>query len=222
MKPGIFIIEKFYPMRAGMSVSRSAKLVPLNAVSRGNASVTWFSIGAGTSILPECYDTWVFYLGEAGEGVFRRPNADIMKFGKGDLLAVSSNTLCGVESRSGLLYTEIIMQREIIMNESIKSGEVLSLKELVSYEKDSLVNIDLVKNDAMKMALMAFDEGTGLQPHRAPGNAIVTALEGSAVIGYEGVDYEISEGESFRFEKNGLHSVTAKGRFKMSLILVLD
>ena len=47
-----------------------------------------------------------------------------------------------------------------------------------------------------------------LQPHRATGNAIIFALEGKAVIGYEGKDYPIEAGENFRFEKNGLHSVT--------------
>ena len=74
----------------------------------------------------------------------------------------------------------------------------------------------------MKFVLMAFDEGTGLPPHRAPGNAIVFALEGNATIGYEGRDYELHAGECFRFEKNGLHSVTANGRFKMALLLVLE
>lgn len=29
-------------------------------------------------------------------------------------------------------------------------------------------------------------------------------------------------GQSFRFEKNGLHSVTANEKFKMSLLLVLE
>ena len=64
--------------------------------------------------------------------------------------------------------------------------------------------------------------GTGLTPHRAPGNAILTALDGKATIGYEGHDYELTAGQSFRFEKNGLHSVTANAKFKMSLLLVLE
>ena len=38
----------------------------------------------------------------------------------------------------------------------------------------------------MKFVLMAFDAGTSLPPHRAPGNAILTALEGKAIIDYEG------------------------------------
>ena len=74
----------------------------------------------------------------------------------------------------------------------------------------------------MLFVLMAFVEGSGGSPHRAPGNAILTALEGKAIIGYEGQDYELTAGQSFRFDKNGLHSVTAQGRCKMSLLLVLE
>lgn len=34
--------------------------------------------------------------------------------------------------------------------------------------------------------------------------------------------FSLGAGESFRFDKNGLHSVTAQGKFKMSLLLVLE
>ena len=108
------------------------------------------------------------------------------------------------------------------MNNIIKSGEVMKLKDLISYEEGSISNLDVVSNDTIKFVLMAFDERTGLTPHRAPGNAIIFALEGKATIGYEGKDYKLSEGENFRFDKNGLHSVTADGKFKMGLLLVLE
>lgn len=71
------------------------------------------------------------------------------------------------------------------MNNIVKSGEVMKLKDLISYEEGSIANLDVVSNGTMKFVLMAFDEGTGLTPHRAPGNAIVFALEGKATIGYE-------------------------------------
>ena len=100
------------------------------------------------------------------------------------------------------------------MNNIIKSGEVMKLKDLISYEEGSINNLDVVSNDTIKFVLMAFDERTGLTPHRAPGNAIIFALEGK--------DYKLSEGENFRFDKNGLHSVTADGKFKMGLLLVLE
>lgn len=107
------------------------------------------------------------------------------------------------------------------MNDLLHAGEVSQLKNLISYEEGSIANLDITSNDTMKFVLMAFDEGTGLSPHRAPGNAIVFALEGDAVIGYEGTDYPLHAGEVFRFAKDGLHSVTANGKFKMALLLVL-
>ena len=108
------------------------------------------------------------------------------------------------------------------MNNIIKAGQPTALKDLISYEEGSIANLDIVHADNMKFVLMAFDEGTGLTPHRVPGNAILTALEGKAIIGYEGKNYELNAGESFRLDKNGLHGVTAQGRIKMSLLLVLE
>ena len=34
--------------------------------------------------------------------------------------------------------------------------------------------------------------------------------------------YKLNAGESFRLDKNSLHGVMAQGRFKMSLLLVLE
>ena len=144
----------------------------------------------------------------------------------GELLVLPSKTLCGTLADSdgnGMIYTEIILKKEqFTMNNIIKAGQPTALKDLISYEEGSIANLDIVHADNMKFVLMAFDEGTGLTPHRAPGNAILTALEGKAIIGYEGRDYELNAGESFRFDKNGLHSVTPQGKFKMSLLLVIE
>ena len=108
------------------------------------------------------------------------------------------------------------------MNEILKSAEIFSLKDMIDYEKDSIANMDLVSDGNVKFMILSFDEGCALSEHRAPGNALLFALEGKAVIGYEGKQYPIKAGENFRFDKNGLHSVTADGRFKMALLLVKE
>lgn len=82
--------------------------------------------------------------------------------------------------------------------------------------------MDLVHNDKMKFVIMIFDEGTGLSEHAAPGEALLFALEGEAVIGYEGEKHTLKAGESFKFDKFGKHSVTATKKFKMALLLVLE
>ena len=210
---GSFTVSQMRPMRDGMTISRSAKI----------HGVTWFSLGKGTDISRESYDSAALYLCAEGRGEFLiGEEAREVILSPGELLIVPDKTLCGVKSPSGVVYTEIIANKEITMNNNIHSGEALKLANLISYEEGSITNMDVVHTDNMKFVLMAFDAGTGLSPHRAPGNAIVTALEGNAIIGYEGKDYPVSAGESFRFDKNGLHSITANERFKMSLLLVLE
>ena len=216
----IFRIEELRPIRDGFTISRDMKLGDVT-------KVTLFSIGKDTSISQESYDRTTMYLGAFGKGeMIIGDNAEKMTLLPGHALIVPARTLCGVESDSGMVYTEIILEnnaeKEIIMNQNVKANEVFELKNLINYEEGSIANMDVVSNPSMKYVLMAFDEGTGLTPHRAPGNAIVFALEGTATIGYERTDYEISEGECFKFEKNGLHSVTANGKFKMALLLVLE
>ena len=212
-----FTLSQVRPIRDAMTVSRPAGL-------GREVPVTWFSLGAGTSITPESYDCTTLYLGGEGTGSFVLGEDGCEAAMKpGQLLRVPPKMLCGSKTDSGMIYTEIILKREnFTMNSAIKAGQPTELKNLISYEEGSIANLDLVHADNMKFVLMAFDEGTGLTPHRAPGNAILTALEGKAIIGYEGKDYELNAGESFRFDKNGLHSVTPQGKFKMSLLLVME
>ncbi len=215
-KSGKFRASDRRPIRPEMTVSRPE-------MAGDNVFVTWFSLGADTSISPETYDVPVLYLGSEGDTAFLLGEGGARVLLKpGELLYVPGGTLCGTETAVGSIYTECIIRKEIQMNKAVKAGEAITLKNLISYEEGSIANLDIVHTDDMKFVLMAFDEGTGLTPHRAPGNAILTALEGKAIIGYEGENYELNAGECFRFEKNGLHSVTPQGRFKMSLLLVLE
>ena len=216
MSDRIFTIAQKRPVRPEMTVSRPAGFGTKN-------SVTWFSLGAGTTITPESYDRPSLYLGAEGSGaLILGEDARRVPLSPDTLIFVPAKTLCGAAADTGVVYTEIIPEKEFLMNNIIHSGEAVELKNLISYEEGSIANLDLAHTDNMKFVLMAFDEGTGLTPHRAPGNAILTALEGKAIIGYEGKDYELTAGQSFRFDKNGLHSVTAQGKFKMSLLLVLE
>ena len=108
------------------------------------------------------------------------------------------------------------------MNEAIKAGEVFRLAEIVPYQDGKIVNMDVVYNDKMKFVIMAFDAGTELSEHAAPGEALIFVLDGEGVIGYEGKEHPIKAGENFRFAKAGIHSVKAAKRFKMALLLTLE
>ena len=191
---GVFTVEQLRPIKDGMTISRDAKMGQTTAV-------TFFSLGNDTSISQERYDVTSIYIGAKGTADFligdqvkKEPVSD------GDCLIIPGGTLCGVETATGTVYTEIIIKKEndVQMNNIVKSGEVMKLKDLISYEEGSIANLDVVSN------------------------GIIFALEGKATIGYEGKDYTLSAGENFRFDKNGLHSVTAQGKFKMALLLVLE
>lgn len=127
-----------------------------------------------------------------------------------------------MRTAQGSVNTEMSVRKESMMNEAIKAGEVFRLRDLISYEEDKIMNMAVVDNDKMKLVVMAFDEGTRLSEHAAPGEAIVFALDGEGVIEYEGQEHLIKAGENFHFAKAALHSVKATKKFKMALIIALD
>ena len=154
-----FTLSQVRPIRDAMTVSRPSGLgygVP----------VTWFSLGAGTSITPEYYDCTTLYLGGEGNGKFLLGvDGQEVSVKPGEVLYVPPKTLCGTKTDSGMIYTEIILKKEnFTMNNIIKAGQPTELKNLISYEEGSIANLDIAHADNMKFVLMAFDEGTGLTP----------------------------------------------------------
>ena len=108
------------------------------------------------------------------------------------------------------------------MNENIKDTNVFKLKDLVSYEDGQLNKFFVERNDHVRFALMAYDKGVELSRHAACGDAIVFALEGNAIITYQGKKHEIKEGENFHFKKGIEHSIKANSKFKMALVVVVE
>ena len=213
-KGGLFKFAEEYRIKDELTISTKLGL--------SDAPITYFRLGSGTDISKESYDCPVVYIGTDGSGSFHLNEDDDVKMSENDMLYVAPKTLCGMSAGKGggLAYIEILLEKEINMNSALKAGEVTKLKNLLDYEKGSITNLDLIGQDNLKFMIMAFDEGCYLSEHRAPGEAIVFALEGKGIINYEGTDYEVNEGDNFKFDKNALHSVKAVGRFKMALLLV--
>ena len=136
--------------------------------------------------------------------------------------------LNGLERETRLMSLDSIRERQIkvytenrVKNIS-ENSITFKLADLVPYQDGKIVNMDVVHNDKMKFVVMTFDEGTWLSEHAAPGEALIFALDGEAVIGYEGKNHRIKAGENFHFAKGGLHSVKAEKKFKMALLLTLE
>lgn len=113
-----FTLSQVRPIRDAMTVSRPSGL-------GHGVPVTWFSLGAGTSITPEYYDCTTLYLGGEGNGRFLLGvDGQEVSVKPGEVLYVPPKTLCGTKTDSGMIYTEIILKKEnFTMNNIIKAGQ---------------------------------------------------------------------------------------------------
>ena len=208
------------------SIAKDNAPVPGCTISKeihsGENYITYFSLARNTDISAEIYPYHKLLIVADGSMEVYGTDGFSKKLETGDFIITYTGTPMGMRSSEGAVYTEISIRRDDTMNEAIKAGEVFKLAELVPYVDGKIVNMDVVHNDKMKFVVMAFDEGTGLSEHAAPGEAIIFALGGEGVIGYEGKDHPIKAGENFHFAKAGLHSVKATKKFKMALLLTLE
>lgn len=192
------------------------------AVHSGVNDVIYFSLAKNTDISAEIYPYYKLLIVADGNMEVYGTDGFSKKVETEESIVTLIDTPIGVRTSEGTVYTEITIRKEDVMNKAIKAGEVFKLAELVPYAEGKIVNMDVVHNDSMKFVVMAFDEGTGLSEHAAPGEAIIFALDGEGIIGYEGNEYPIKAGENFHFAKAGLHSVKATKKFKMALLLTLE
>lgn len=208
------------------SIAKDNATVPGCTISKevhsGENYITYFSMAKNTDISAEIYPYHKMLIVADGSLEVYGSDGFLKKLETGDSIMTYTDTPMGMRSSEGAVYTELSVRREDAMNEAIKAGEVFKLAELVPYADGKIVNMDVVHNDKMKFVVMAFDEGTGLSEHAAPGEAIIFALDGEGVIRYEGKDHPIKVGENFHFAKAGLHSVKATKKFKMALLLTLE
>ena len=208
------------------SIAKDNAPVPGCTISKeiygGENAMTYFSLAKNTDISAEIFPSHKILIVADGSVVVYGNDGFWQKLRSGDSILTLADTPMGMRTDEGAVYTELLVRKEDSMNEIIKAGEVFKLAELVPYAEGKIVNMDVVHNDKMKFVLMAFDAGTGLSEHAAPGEALIFALDGEGVIGYEGKDHPIKAGENFHFAKAGLHSVKATKKFKMALLLTLE
>ena len=209
----VFSIAKDNQPVTGCTISRE--------VYSGENHIIYFSLAKNTDISAEIYPYYKLLIVADGSMEVYGTEGFSKSLHTGECMITPTDAPIGMKTSEGAVYTEISIRRNDTMNEAIKAGEIFKLADLVPYVDGKIVNMDVAHNDKMKFVVMAFDEGTGLSEHAAPGEALIFALDGEGVIGYEGKDHPIKAGENFHFAKAGLHSVKATKRFKMALLLTL-
>lgn len=208
------------------SIARDNQPVPGCTISKavhcGTNDVIYFSLAKNTDISAEIYPYYKLLIVADGSMEVYGADGFSKKVETEESIVTLTGTPMGIRTSEGAVYTEIMIRQEDMMNEAMKAGEVFKLAELVPYAEGKVVNMDVAHNDKMKFVVMAFDKGTGLSEHAAPGEAIIFALDGEGIIGYEGKEHPIKAGENFHFAKAGLHWVKATKKFKMALLLTLE
>ena len=211
----IFSITKDNPAVEGCTVSKS--------IYRAKGyDFTYFSLAEYTDISAETYEYPKICIVNSGKMEVYTSDNEIWKLSTDESIVLPMGKPVGMRTETGCIYTEIAIRKESNMNKVLETGKVLKLTDLLPYQEGRIVNMDLINYEKLKFVIMSFDEGTGLSEHSAPGEALIFALDGNGIIGYEGQEHKIKAGENFKFAKNGKHYVKADGKFKMALLLTLE
>ena len=211
----IFSITKDNPAVLGCTVFK-------NIYSENGYDINYFSLAENTDISAETYEYPKICIVNSGEMEVYTSDNEVWKLSTDESIVLPMGKPVGMRTSKGCIYTEIAIKKESNMNKALEAGKVLKLADLLPYQEGRIVNMDLINDEKLKFVIMSFDEGTGLSEHSAPGEALIFALDGQGIIGYEGQEHKIKAGENFKFAKNGKHYVKADGKFKMALLLTLE
>ncbi|MCR5382208.1 MAG: cupin domain-containing protein [Lentisphaeria bacterium] len=211
----VFSIAKDNPAVPGCTVSKEV-------LHDRDSYIAYFSLAEETDISAETFPYYKLLVVAEGDMEVFSSDGGLWLMAAGDCLVTPTGIPIGMRSSNGVVYTEVSINRSNEMNKTIKAGEVFKLAELVPYQEGRIVNMDVLSTETMKFVVMSFDAGTGLSEHAAPGEALIFALDGEGIIGYEGKEHVIHAGENFHFAKGGAHWVKATSRFKMALLLTLE
>lgn len=209
-KGKILTLEEVIPIKDNQTISK--KLVDLY-----NLHILLMSLDQNTSISPEFYAEERLYFVLKGELKFN--NERLLN---NELILFEKNKLFDIETREKSIFLEIAINLEEEEMKNIDKGKKIKLVDYLDYVDGGIANIDFVSKDKFKVVLLAFDAGEGLKPHKAPGDALVVALEGKAKLLVGDKEIEIESGEQIVFPENVIHNVTAITKFKMMLILSID
>ena len=92
--------------------------------------------------------------------------------------------------------------------------------EIAEIPPDSIVSRSIYQDDTCKVVLFGFSAGQELSEHTASKPAILHVLDGSALLTLGDEAHEVSDGAWVHMQANLSHSVEAKTRLIMLLILI--
>lgn len=184
-----------------------------------NTTVSAFALAAGTSISAEIYQYHKIIIVLAGTLTITTEKGAAEKLNSGDSFITWVNRPVGVQTDKGCVYAEFCLTKDAQLNPILKVGHPFQFQRLLPYQDNKIINMDLISDPAMKLVVMSFKGSTGLAEHSAPGKALICALDGTAIITYNGDKHQIKSGEVFMMDKHARHAVEVNQQFKMILLV---
>ena len=103
---------------------------------------------------------------------------------------------------------------------NIEKSKQINLADLVSYNEGQIISRTLVQNQSLSITLFAFDAGEEISSHSSGGDAMVTILDGSALITIGDSQYTVTQGQTIVMPAGVPHALKAQEKFKMQLTVV--
>lgn len=204
--------------------SRENEVVSMRILNKSNSYISIFSLSENEEITSEAMLGNRYYYCFHGSGeVMVANNRELIS--NGHFLEILAHNNYSIKSLNTLKFIEIgekigdkNMENQTL--KMLKSANTFNLADLVEYKEGQIVSKNLVAKSELVITIMSFWKGEVLDPHKAPGDALITVLDGEGKYFVDNKEFFVKKGESAVLPANIPHAVEAVENFKMMLILI--
>ena len=206
--------------------SKEAEVVSMRILNQPNSYVSLFSLAKNEEITAEAMLGNRYYYCFNGNGeIFIENSRKIIS--NGYFLEIAANHNYSIEASDNLKLIEIgeKIGDDGMENQTLKMLEstvAFNLAEIVDYQEGKIISKNLAAKNNLVITVMSFWKGESLDPHKAPGDALVTVLDGEGKYYVDGKAFIVKKGESAVLPANIPHAVEAVENFKMMLVLIKE
>mgnify|MGYP001566673187 CR=1 FL=1 len=101
-------------------------------------------------------------------------------------------------------------------------SKIYDVCSMTDYQEESIISRTLIDKKIGTVTFFAFDKGQSLSTHTAPFDAMVQVIDGEVKITIENDIYNLKTGQMIVMPAGKPHSVNAKTKFKMILIMIKE
>lgn len=212
------------------TIADNNKPLPLSTITNttyeaDGYTITHYSLGAGTGMAPVRYAHPALYIVARGTLLVDYKENDIRKqavIEPGGAFVRPAHEVCAFHSDTDCVYTEIGVPLTAGIHQKIKERAVFYVANLLQYKAKAVARMDLLYDDSFQMFLLALDEGTKGEDMHAPGDTILSVLEGTVDLHYQDREFEMCAEQSFLVEAGAFHGLWANGKCKVLIVQTLE